>query len=256
MSRSIVVIPDIHVPDHSPPMVNAVIQFIGEYQPDEVVIIGDLMDYPQPSRWSKGTEEEFEGSVFRDSDQAVKEVLKPLRAAFPGDLGFIEGNHDSRPRDYLKKYAPALRECDAFDIDILLNFDEHGIKMLPDFYDFHPGWTMCHGHKGGIKLSQTAGMTALGAAKRFGKSVVIGHVHRLGVIDHTIGYDGELVWELTGMEVGHLVDTSRMGYLRSSTPNWQAGFGILQIDGDHVNATAVPIKHNKFIVEGVTFECT
>ncbi|TCO56884.1 metallophosphoesterase [Actinocrispum wychmicini] len=248
-TRRIVVISDTQIPYEHRPAVTALIRFIGDYQPDEVVHIGDLMDYPQPSRWSKGSAAEYEGSVFADSDYAKKNFLQPLRDAYSGSVGVIEGNHDLRPRTYLAKYAPALAESGAFTLPSLLDFDGFGIRLLPDFYDVASGWVMTHGHLGKIALSQVAGNTALGAAKKFGRSVIMGHTHRLGIGHHTTGYDGKVSRTLTGFEVGHLMDTRKAGYLNGATANWQMGFGIVHATSNHVQVDAIAIS-NRFAVDG------
>lgn len=252
MTKRIVIISDTQIPYHARKATDAVIRFIGEYQPDEVVHIGDLMDYPQPSRWSKGSAEEFEGSVFADSDQAKRLFLEPLRAVYDGPVGVLEGNHDERPRVYLARYAPALAESGAFHFEKMLDFDSFGITKLPTFYDVAPGWIATHGHKGGIRLTQKAGQTAQNAADRFQKSVVMGHTHRLGLLPRTYGYDGN-IQTLWGMEVGNLMDMKQAGYLKGATANWQQGFGLLTQDGQHVRADTIPISDGKFVVEGNVF---
>src|SRR5690606_19916072 len=136
-----------------------------------------------------------------------------LRDVYSGPVGVIEGNHDERPRTYLAKYAPALAESKAFHIDALLGFDDFGIRWLPDFYEFAPDWVATHGHRGGIRLTQDAGKTALNAAIRFGSSVVMGHTHRLGAVPKTIGYDGNMR-TLWGVEVGNLMNMKLAGYLK------------------------------------------
>src|SRR5690606_19735278 len=168
------------------------INFIGHTQPDEVVHIGDLADYPQPSRWNKDTRAEFEGSVFSDSEKVKRYFLEPLREVYGGKVGVIEGNHDLRPRDYLRKYAPALAESRQFDFDVLCDFKSYEVEVLPAFYKFAPKWIMTHGHLGGISLNRIAGNTALNAARKFGVSVVMGHTHRLGLTHFTYGYDGDI----------------------------------------------------------------
>jgi metallophosphoesterase superfamily enzyme len=231
----------------------SVIDFIGRYQPDEVVHIGDIMDFPQPSRWSKDTAAEFQGSVFEDAEAGKRRLLEPLRAAYDGPIGMLEGNHDERPRTYLAKYAPALAESKAFDIDSLLDFDGFGVTLLPGFYDFAPKWVMTHGHKGMIGLSQIAGNTALNAAKRFGASVIMGHTHRLGIGRYSNGYDGQISQTVTGVEVGNLMNMKLAGYLKGGTANWQQGFGIVHVDGDHIHAETVAITNNLFTVDGTVY---
>ncbi|AKU44921.1 excisionase [Mycobacterium phage Barriga] len=253
MTKRIVVVSDIQAPFHSRKAVAAVIQYIADTQPDQVIQIGDLLDLPQPSRWSKGTKGEFEGSIFRDAEGVKREFLEPLRAVYDGWIGIHEGNHDLRGRQYLERYAPALAESRAFDMDILLDFDGFGIEMLPDFHQVAPGWLTTHGHMGKISLSQIAGSTALNAAKKFHQSVVMGHTHRLAVVSHSFGYAGTIVRTVTGMEVGHLMDMKKAAYLAKSTANWQMGFGILTVDGKHVKAEGVPISQGKFTVDGETW---
>lgn len=253
MSKSYVVISDTQMPYEDKRATQAVIEFIKDYQPDEVVHIGDVTDFPQPSRWTKGTREEFEGSVFKDAEYTIKNLISPLRSVFGGDIGFLEGNHDLRPRDYLKKYAPALAESRAFHMETLLSYEEYEIRRLPDFYNFAPGWLMTHGHLGGIRLTQNAGATALGAAKKLGASVIMGHTHRLGIGSYSTGYGGTVSQTLTGMEVGNLMDMKQAGYLKGAAGNWQQGFGLVHVDGKHVQATPIRISGRKFVVDSVTY---
>lgn len=254
MSKRIVVISDTQMPYDDRKAVKALIGFIGDYQPDEVIHIGDLMDFPQPSRWNKDTAGEFEGSVFADVEQAKQRFLGPLREVYDGPVGVHEGNHDERPRTYLAKYAPALAESGAFNIETLLDFDGFGIRLLPEFYKVGPDWITTHGHRGQISLSRIAGNTALNAAKKFNTSVVMGHTHRMGISSHTSGYGGTISKTVTGMEVGHLMNMRLAQYLKSGTGNWQQGFGLLTIDGQHVKAETVPIHRGKFAVDGRTWE--
>lgn len=236
--------------------VAAVIRFIKEYQPDEVIHIGDVVDYPTPSRWNKGTASEFSDAVQRDSEHTVKNLIAPLREAYDGPIGMLEGNHDLRPREYLTQYAPALGWASSqFSFENLLQFEEYEIRKLPEFYDFAPGWVATHGHRGGIRINSTGagGATALAGAKKMGKSVVMGHTHRLGVGSFSMGYNNQTTQLLTGFEVGNLMNMKAAGYLKGGAGNWLQGFGLLHVNGKHVQATPVPITGKKFIVEGQTF---
>lgn len=249
MSKTTVIISDTQIPYHHRKSTDAVIKFIGEYKPDEVVHIGDLMDYPTVGRWSKGKAPEYQGSVFADSQRAKDLFLTPLRAVYDGPVGVLEGNHDLRPRQYLAEYAPALAESGAFNFSVMLDFDGYGITQLPDFYPIAPGWIATHGHLGGIRLTQKSGQTALNAALRFHESVVMGHTHRLGLMGQSFGYDGN-VQTIWGLEVGNLMDMKQAQYLKRATANWQQGFGILHQDGTHVRPEAVSISDGKFVVDG------
>lgn len=252
-TERVLVIPDTHFPDADQRIINTVIQAVKEIQPDRIIHIGDVMDYPQPSRWTKGTRFEFEGSVFKDSEYAVKNFVEPLRKVYDGPIGFHEGNHDERPRVYLEKYAPALAETEKFNFESLLRFDEFGIEKLPDFYKVAPGWYTTHGHRGGINLSQIAGNTPLNAAKKSHNNLVMGHTHRAGISNFTGGFMGK-GYTVTGMEVGHLLDPKKVTYLKGGTGNWQQSLGWLTIDGRHVTPSLIPVDHGKFVMEGRVFK--
>ncbi|MFC4114128.1 metallophosphoesterase [Nonomuraea zeae] len=242
------VISDTQIPFEDRKALGNVVDYIHRSQPDEVVQIGDLMDYPTPSRWSKGTAAEFQGSVTKDSE-AGKKWLARLREDYSGPIKVIEGNHDERPRVYLSRYAPALAESKAFDVDVLLDFQEHKIELVKGYYDFSPGWTMTHGHLG-FSLSQIAGRTAQNAANKIGRSVIMGHTHRLARSAESYGKDGVL-YTRVGVEVGHLMDTKKASYLKGGSANWEKGFAIVDVDGNHVTAVPIPVaRDGSFIVDG------
>ena len=254
MSKRIVVFPDTQIPFDDRKALKALIRFIGDTDPDQVIHIGDLMDYPTPSRWTKGTGEEFAQRMKEHNEQAKKRFFEPLRAVYNGPIGIHEGNHDERPRTYLSKYAPALAEyAENFCISKMLDFDGFGINLLPEFNKIAPGWITTHGHRGQISLSRIAGHTALNAAKKFHTSVVMGHTHRQGILSDTGGYGGDIVRQVTGVEVGHLMNQRLASYLNSGTGNWQTGFAVLTIDGQHVHPELVPIVKGKFTFDGYTW---
>ena len=253
-TKRIVILPDTQLPYSDMDALRAVIQFVGDTQPDELLGIGDFQDYPGPARWSKGSAEEFLPDLQRQNEIG-KQILAEIRDVYGGPFRMHEGNHDLRPRQYLAKYAPALGELEeSFHFAKMLDFDGFGVELLPDFYQIAPGWVSTHGHMGKISLSQVAGNTALNAAKKFQQSVVMGHTHRLAAVRHTFGYGGEEVQTVTGFEVGHLMDQKQAAYLQRATGNWQKGFGILDVYEDHVQPTAAHIANRRFVVDGDTWE--
>lgn len=244
MTKNVLIIPDTHYPLVDKRVWSGILKLVDETQPDEIIHIGDLMDYPQPSRWTKGTKEEFEETVYRDSNKAIEDIINPLREVYDGPIGVHEGNHDLRPRAYMQRYAPALANTRYFDFDILLEFEAFEITKLPDFYQVAPGWVTTHGHLGGIRLNQNAGATALNGAKKAGTSIIMGHTHRAGLMHWTTGLQGKTS-TLTGMEVGHIMDTKKVTYLNGATGNWQQALGWLTIDKGHVTPFVLPVVNNK-----------
>ncbi len=137
---------------------------------------------------------------------------------------------------------------DAFDLDQLLDFNGHGVTLLGDFHSFAPGWIATHGHHG-FRLNRNAGMTALNGAKRIGKNVVCGHVHRQGIVTESTGYGGKLQ-TITGIGVGHTMALSQATYLKGGLANWAAGFCVLEVSGSQVTPTLIPMRESGEFIYG------
>lgn len=236
--RSILILPDLQIPFHDRKFVNVMEKFIERYQPDEVGQIGDFLDEPQPSRWSKGMAGEYAGKLQKDINSG-KEILKRLR------INWIKfGNHDARIESYVARYAPALSDLECLSLESLLGLDELSVRLHREPFEVGPGWIAAHGHEG--TLSSIAGRTAFGLAKRYDGSVVCGHTHRAGIVSETVGVKHRRV--ITGLEVGHGMDLSKATYVKS--PNWQQAFGMLKIDGKLVQPELIPVHNGNFIYEG------
>lgn len=247
----VVAISDTQLPFEDKRALRNVIQFIGDYQPDRVVQIGDLMDYPTPSRWNRGTKGEYEQLVIKHSDYGKKNFFEPLRAVYSGPVGILEGNHDLRPRQYLADQAPALAEfADAFHFSKLLDFNGFGVDLIPPFYKIGPDTVLIHGHE--IKgLSQIAGTSAYNHAAKAGANIVMGHTHRLGIRRHTAQYIGGKAVRRWGFETGCLMDVRKAQYLGGGgVANWQQGFGLLYIGKYDVSPVAIDVwPDGSFVVE-------
>ncbi|MEV5879282.1 metallophosphoesterase [Streptomyces sp. NPDC052101] len=223
--QTVVVCPDSQNPKHDPVALKAIVEFIADIQPTGVIHIGDALDFEGPARWTKDTRKEYAGNVEQEAEGFTREFIESVRAVHDGFFGIHEGNHDLRPRQYLEKYAPALADSKFFNLENLCRFEDYGVRRLPDFYEVFPDVITTHGHLGRIRLAQVAGMTALNAAKRFTKSVVMGHTHRAAAIPHTLGIGApKTIW---GVEVGHIMDESCADYLKGSPGDWQKAFGVL-----------------------------
>jgi predicted phosphodiesterase len=246
--KRIVVLSDIQAPAHDVKAVQAVQQFVKDYQPDELYCVGDEADMPEPSRWNKGTFGEYAGTFQKGLDTVTK-IMGGFREAL-GDKPFhtMRSNHGDRLRHYVSRYAPALSSLRSLDYETILGYREYDITYHDRIWNFAPGWALAHGDEG--NLIRTAGGTALSLAKRTGVSIVCGHTHRQGLQHEHTSVNGKLTNTLYGFEVGHLMDLSKAGYLKTGGANWQEGFGILYVDDKKVTPVAIPIHGRSFVVEG------
>ena len=136
--KTIVCISDLQVPYHDVEATKAVAKFIRDYQPDTVVSCGDEMDMQTISRWSKGTELEFERSIGRDRD-LTRQVLYDLTVEH-----MIRSNHTDRLFNTVMMRAPGFLGLPELELENFLGLDELGIKYHRDPYQLAPGWLLMH----------------------------------------------------------------------------------------------------------------
>lgn len=247
--KRIVVIPDLQIPYHDSRAVNGLTEFVKDYQPDELFCVGDEADSPEPSRWTKGTAGEYAGTLQKGLD-ATASIMKRFKEA-SGDKPFhvMRSNHGDRIQHYVNRYAPALASLRELEYTKLLGYDENEITYHNSIWSFSPGWVLAHGDEG--NLIKSPGGTALSLARKVGSSVVCGHTHKLGIQHEHSGFNGKIQNRLYGIEVGHLMDLGKAGYLKSGGANWQQGFAILYIDSNKkVTFNTIPINGRSFIAEG------
>lgn len=239
--KRIVVISDLQVPFHDTKAIRNVSKFITKYKPDDVLCVGDELDFQTISRWSSGRDE-WSGTIGRDRN-TCQEVLYDLRVTH-----IVRSNHTDRLYKSLASRLPGLIGLPELEYENFMGFRELGVKFHRKPYEITKDWIMVHGDEQSTKPH--GGLTALEAAKRHGKSVVCGHTHRQGISSFTTASGGHLTGILTGFEVGHLMDTTQAYYTRG-TFNWQQGFGILYVDRKGVTPVTIPIdKSGSFVVEG------
>jgi hypothetical protein len=153
-------------------------------------------------------------------------------------MHIIRSNHCDRLYNTLLK-VPGLINLPELQYPAFMGFAEMGMTYHKTAYEFHPDWVLCHGDEG--SMSQHAGITALNLAKKFGKSVVAGHSHRLGASAYSEGVNGHYR-ALYGVEVGNLMDRKKASYIRYGSANWQMGFAILEASGKTLTPTLVPVN--------------
>jgi hypothetical protein len=243
-----VVLSDMQIPDHDVRAVAVVQQFAADVA-DELWCVGDEADSPEVSKWNKASAGEYVGTLQKGLDTTHR-VLKGFRDAIGPDKLFRiqRSNHTDRIRTYTNRYAPALASLRDLRYEKLIRLEELGIEFDDQPADIAPGWVIAHGDEG--SLIRTAGGTAMNLARRFGKSVVCGHTHKLGLQHDHDSVNGRIVRQLFGFEVGHLMNLKRAHYLRAGSANWQQGIGVLVQDGRDVHPVAIPIVNGRIHFDG------
>ena len=242
MIQRTVVVSDLQVPYHDEVAVKNLGAFIRAWKPHKVVTIGDEIDLPQISRWTEGTAGWYEQTLAEDRDLAVQ-TLYDLHVT-----DVIRSNHTDRLYNVIMKKIPAFLALPELKFERFMQFDDLGITYHKKPMAIAPNWIAIHGDEQGI--NPNAGLTALGAARRHGKSVICGHTHRAGRSAFTESSGGSLGRVLHGVEVGNLMDFKQAGYTKG-TANWQSAFATMETDGKRVNVQIIDIeKDGTFLVSG------
>jgi hypothetical protein len=236
------VVSDIQAPYHDKRAVSALATFIADQGFERVLCVGDVLDQPQISQWTRGKKGEHAGDLAKDRDIAVG-VLADLRVT-----ELSRSNHDDRIEKYVAQHAPGLAGLPELSIERFMGLDELGITFHRTPAKVAPGWFMLHGDE--VGYSRTAGGTALGLARKVGGSVVSGHTHKLGLQHDHSSVVGRRTATRWGFEVGNLMDQRRASYLGAGYANWQQGFGLLLVDGQAVTPIPVPINSGSFWFDG------
>lgn len=241
--KRILLWPDTHVPDQHKRAIDNLLSYLSDYQPDELLLLGDFYDFKAVARWSKDTVEECGLRLQNEINEGVK-LMTDIRSAFSGTARITLGNHEKRWDNYLSRYAKGVWGMDGLTIRSMGQFDKFDITPVAQPYSPAPGVNAIHGEM----LGPTAGASAMKELKRHGRSIVQGHSHRLGII-HTASDRRRFA-----MECGHLFDQRKAHYLPFGLADWQMGFGLLTVDGQEVTPEIIPIANNgSFRVHGKAY---
>lgn len=243
-------------PIHDRKGIDAVIKLAQDWQPDVVVLLGDMLDlaqwsmkYPRPPEYRQTT-----GATINE----LYLDLCRIREACPNsEIIWLEGNHEQRIQRALTEIlpesihlAPAGETQPALCIERLLHLDDLGIEYIKPFPADYWLWdciqiTHGEGHGKGVT-------TKLAKTKSY--SMVKGHGHGLELscsrVEHPQGSKN-----ITVMQPGCLcrIDGAVPGV--SPRPNWQhgVGFGILDKQGQE-HLWAAPIHDGKLYFEGKVYQ--
>lgn len=241
-----VIISDLQQPYGDRKAIDAVAEFIEDYEPDLVACVGDEADLPMLSRWTRGSKGEFTGDIAKHRDATV-EVLKQLQI----DV-ISRSNHGDRLWTSISTRLPGLMGLPELEYSTFFRHDELGIEFAREPYPLSKDIVLMHGDEG--STSRHGGMTAHGLSARTGKGVICGHSHRMGLVPFTEMVGSKVTRTRWAMEVGHLIDirSPGMAYTKGIA-NWQQGFGLLIEDGSNITPVPVPIVNKSFIVDSVRY---
>ena len=234
---------DIHVPYHDENAVKVTLNYLKKYKPHNVVVNADLVDFYALSEFDKNPNRK--ANVQQELDLA-NGILRDVRKAAGKEakIYLTYGNHEARLQRYLWK-NPELECVRDLKLEKQLSLKELDIKFINGSMDY---WKQTSGHlkigdaavmhgdqringsRGGAK----AGYAAMNTMLQMQTSVVMGHVHRLGIVYHNSPYQ-----QMVGVEAGCLCEIP-------PGANWQQGFATFDtVRNKNVNYRLHHIKDGK-----------
>lgn len=246
--KIIVLVGDQQAPFHDRRLHDLFLDWIEWNQPDEGVLIGDTVDFPDVSRHRNNPEND---ATANDCIQAGYEILRDYVAASPVTKWTkLIGNHDERIRNFVIDNAGPLyglkratrdyveKEERVLDIEYLLRLDELQIKLvdpkggyaqaqvnIDDSLAIRHGWLTRRG----------SGASALASLESVGYNIVVGHTHRQSIVQKTSHDINNVPTTLFGVEAGCMcsIDGSQVDGRRfpdyTTNPDWQQGFAVATV---------------------------
>jgi len=238
------ILPDAHFgfgefgPYHDEILLDKVIEFANWLNPDEVVLLGDLVDLAEFT-------DKFvlNPAALNSTQHSIDECAKflaNLRSVCPNiPISLLEGNHEFRMSSQLRKYLMAIaglhpaNSTKPISIGTFLNFEQLDVKYID-------GWPRNYIQLGDVKilhgdvLGSRPGQSVSKMLDKYKQSTVFGHTHHREYAEATIWSDALNDYRtIFSYSPGCLcrVDGSVPG--SSALQGWRQGIGILrtQLEG-------------------------
>jgi predicted phosphodiesterase len=143
---------DAHIPYQDSKAYDIALSYAKEWQPDEIYLAGDYMDFKDVSYWKNDPRR----MPFVEEVNIGKAFLKDVRSNFPTQkIVYLEGNHEDRLARYMWTKAPELCGIPELSIPTLLQLDKLGIEYVSNVQRMNMGLSplklgklyVIHGHE-------------------------------------------------------------------------------------------------------------
>ncbi|MFW9871871.1 MAG: hypothetical protein ACFFG0_02130 [Candidatus Thorarchaeota archaeon] len=129
--QKVVLLPDIHYPHIDERVMECLNRFIFDYEPNEIVYMGDQMSLDCISTWNKKKPLLKEGQrLINDYKNFDEDILKVHENITDSETRrvFMIGNHEQRVQWYIEQ-NPEFEKM--IDIETHLNLEERGYQIIP-----------------------------------------------------------------------------------------------------------------------------
>ena len=245
-----VLFPDIHHPYHNKAIWSMVPRFLKDFNPDDVVLIGDAQDMRMLNHHelTKGNVRHFESKrLIADYKDFERDVINVINDSTKPDCKrvYMYGNHEDWVNQAINK-CPSMLEG-VIEIENNINLSKWEIVPYIDksgqvsIYKIGK-LAVIHGiYTNQYHSSKTASI--------YGKSVVYGHTHDFQ--SFTQVFAGNSKDYHIAQSIGCMCDMSP-AYMKGKPSKWVNGFAVVYSDPKTGNFNVVPIviSNNQFVFNG------
>lgn len=242
----VLVLPDIHLPFEDMRTLKAVQQYMGDHRWDEVVYLGDLMDWDFISSHNKDNLRSIEKRRIKQEYEYASDFLDFHKQLCPGaQFTLIEGNHDYRIEHYIDAHP---------DLEGYLEM-EVGLQLINRKFNWVRFWSKGEIHKIGHAIFIHGRYTTQYHARKhvdsYGTNVFYGHTHDIQCISKELMGDNKT---LVGQSLGCLCRYDQ-SYLQGRPSKWQQGFGVFEFFPDgFFQYNVIRIFKHRFRTDGKTYQ--
>ena len=235
--RSIVITSDWHIPFQDNDCLAIFLDFLAEYQPDELILNGNINDCTSFSSHPRIREL---ANVLRDGKEereAWFNIAELIRLAIPNaKIVYIGSQCHEGWIDQWVQSSPILIDDYNYTIPGWFRLGDFNIDYVPEVYDVIGNGSLLATH--GTIARSKSGNSAHGALEAEGTSVIVGHTHRLSQVYKTTSRE-----EMVGIEGGCLCQRTPWYTLKGKRRmmDWQQGFALLNTKGNSFSAQCIPI---------------
>lgn len=235
--KEIVISSDWHIPFHDPEVLKVYYNFYEDYQPDILILNGNINDCSAFSSHPKKKEVKEAFRTAREEREHWFRYADELRLLLPNTEIIYVGSecHEG----WIEKWA-ALSDItwddDNYTIPGWLKLKDFGIQFVPEEYIINK-FTVIHG----TICRKGAGSSARGEMEYNGTSGASGHVHKLSAIYFTDRVQNR-VWFETGCACQRKPWYVIRGKRRLM--DWQQGFILLSMEDNSFHGIPIPVIRN------------
>jgi predicted phosphodiesterase len=235
--RSIVVTSDWHIPFQDKEALKLFLNFLYEYQPDELILNGNINDMTSFSTHPKLRELANAFSTGKPEREEWLAIAHLLRQILPnGKITYVGSQCHEGWLDKWSQLSPILVEDYNYTLPGWLKLDEFGIYYEPEVVDVLGNKELLITH--GTVARSKGGNSAYATMEQEGTSIIQGHTHRLAQVFKTTS-----IGETVAVECGCLCDRQPWYHLkgRRLMMDWQQGFVLVNTKGNSFSTQCVPI---------------